>query len=111
MEKKLPGVFANKLDKKINNNDRVYYSSNEKEIENHSQNNVMDSVTEKQLNINQKINNIFNSNRYVYKADVVIKTKDGELLKKIIGQNATHLITMDNELIPVSDIIDINFSN
>lgn len=113
MNKKLPGVFANKIDKELHNNDCVYYSSKEsisddrsvKEKDNKPMN------TNLGLNINQKINRIFNSSKYVYKANVRITTKDGDSVKKIIGQNKTHLITMDNELIPISDIIDIDFSN
>ena len=113
MDKKLPHVFANKLEKEFQNNEKVYYSNVGKE-----NNNVIEKQEERKtmrssdnLNINQKINNIFNSNRYVYKADVNITTKEGMLNKKIIGQNSLHLITIDNELIPISDILDIEFSN
>ena len=114
MEKKLPSVFANKIDKELCNNNRVYYSS---AISNISENEISDSPSNDRisndlnLNINQKINNIFNSNRYVYKADVTITMKDRKIVKKIIGQNKTHLITIENELIPISDIVDINFFN
>ena len=92
MNKKIPKVFANKINTKGNNND-VFYSYEKTENTN--------------KNINQKINDIFNSSDYVYKANVIIKLKDKEITKKIIGRNTTHLITMDNELIPISDIIDI----
>ena len=104
MEKKLPKVFANKIDKDISNNERVYYEKNER----------IEEPVKKQdfgLSINQKINKIFSSSRYVYKADVDITTKEGKRTVKIIGRNKNELITMDNELIKISDIIDINFSN
>lgn len=114
MEKKLPGVFANKIDKILNNNEKVYYSNKKDEIEDRESKNdekatnVLNSGSNT-LNINQKINNIFKSNKYVYKADVVITTKEGSMIKKIIGQNKTQLITIDNELISISDILDIKF--
>ena len=117
MDKKLPGIFANKIDKKLHNNENVYYSSSRSaEVDDLSQVTEVSSKDDKKssspsLNINQKINNIFNSNKYVYKADVSITTKEGKVIKKIIGQNKTHLITMENELIPISDIIDIEFAN
>ena len=116
MNKKLPGVFANKIDKELHNNDCVYYSSKESIFDDRSvkemdKKDIKPMNTNLGLNINQKINKIFNSSKYVYKANVRITTKDGEYIKKIIGQNKTHLITMDNELIPISDIIDIDFSN
>ena len=61
--------------------------------------------------LNQKINQIFGSSRYVYKADVVITTKNGAFNKKIIGRNRHELITMDNEVIPINEILDIAFKN
>ena len=106
MEKKLPKVFANSIDKKLNNNETVYYEKNKKikeEIKN-----PKNSFSES-FNINQKINKIFGSSRYVYKADVEITTKEGKVSKKIIGRNKNELITMDNELIKINDIIDIKF--
>lgn len=107
MEKKLPGVFANKISKDASHNSSVAYTANKEEII---------EKTEKQQgvngdNINQKINAIFSSTRYVYKADVNITLKDKTIKRKIIGKNSIHLITIDNELIPISDIIDIDFAN
>ena len=101
MEKKLPKVFANKIEKEIQNNDRVYVASKD--------------VIEKQeptiqlqgMNVNQKIKTILNSKNYIYKAEVDIKTNNGIIIKKIIGKSGNQLITMDNELIPIDTIIDI----
>ena len=103
MEKKLPKVFANKIDKELNNNETVYYNKNEeRKIE---EKDPLTSV----LTVNQKINQIFSSARYVYKADVIITTKNGKMNKRIIGRNRNELITMDNEVINVNDILDIEF--
>lgn len=102
MDKKLPKVFANKIDKNISNNERIYYSSNESKI--------IESPKENKLegkNIYQKINDIFSSEKYVYKADVDIRLKNGMKRAKIIGHNNGYLITIDNELIPISDVEDI----
>lgn len=112
MEKKLPGVFANRINKNLENNDKVFYSQESiKET-----NEVKEKKNIKNIpvnldgkNISQKINAIFNSPRYVYKADVEIKLKDKSMKTKIIGQNPTHLITINNELIPIGDILDINY--
>lgn len=105
MEKKLPKVFANKPDRDISNNETVYYDKMENERS------ADDIKVNDKFTINQKINKIFGSSRYVYKADVEITTKDGKISKKIIGRNRNELITMDNELINISDIIDIKFLN
>lgn len=98
--KDLPKVFHNTINKKINNNESVFYSNNQKIDENI--NNKSDSK-----NILQKINSIFSSPNYVYKANVEITLKDKTITKRIIGRNKNYIITMDNDLIPIQDIIDI----
>ena len=99
--KDLPKVFHNNIDKKFNNNKHVYYSSENRNPEEiHSKKNIL-----------QKINDIFSSPNYVYKANVEITLKDKKLTKRIIGRNKNYIITMDNMLIPVSDIIDIKSSH
>ncbi|MCI9234275.1 MAG: hypothetical protein HFH08_06795 [Bacilli bacterium] len=101
MEKKLPKVFANKIEKEIQNNDRVYVAS--RNIE-EKPNNDMNFYG---MNVNQKIKAILNSKNYVYKAEVEITTHNGTITKKVIGKNGNQLITMDNELIPIDTILDI----
>ncbi len=101
MEKKLPKVFANKIEKEIQNNDRIYVAS--KNIE-EKQEATIDLYG---MNVNQKIKTILNSKNYIYKAEVEIKTNNGIISKKIIGKSGNQLITMDNELIPIDTILDI----
>ncbi len=104
MEKKIPKVFANKVEKNAGNNKEVFYSSKEVVKESDDRGPKM---IKREKNINQKINDIFNSSRYVYKADVEITLKSGIVSKRIVGKNGNNLITIENELIPISDIIDI----
>lgn len=112
MEKKLPKVFANKIDKQLENNKNVFYSKSEDDIMRTSDivGEQVQSFGVRGENINQKINSIFSSPRYVYKADVDIVMKNGTFSKRVVGRNSTHLITIDNELISIGDIIDIKFS-
>lgn len=103
MAKELPKVFRNKINKELKNNSEFYYSANNNENKN---------LEEKQdnrsnNNIRKKINDIFMSPNYIYKATVSIKTKNETLETKIIGRNKNFLITMDNKTIPINDIIDI----
>lgn len=95
--KDLPKIYHNKIDKKLNNNRNVYYSNNTYDEER-----SLDSKT-----ILQKINDIFASPNYVYKANVEISLKDKKVTKRIIGRNKDYIITMDNDLIPIKDILDI----
>lgn len=108
MEKKLPSVYANKIEKQVSNNERVAYSKTNEERNSEMLENS--TTTNMAVNINQKLNSIFNSPRYVYKAEVEITLKDKIIVKKIIGQNQNYLITLENELIPISEIIDIDFA-
>lgn len=115
MEKKLPGVYASKIEKKINNNEAIHYTNsdetNDKKVkkDNKKENKTKNKVELPKKGINDKINDIFNSTEYIYKADVEIKTKDDTIIKRIIGRNNHNLITIDNELIPIDKIEDIKF--
>ena len=112
MEKKLPKVFANPQEKNFTNNEKVYYSKEKLDFEPIDKKSIDDSNwvrTSDNKNIYQKLNDIFSSERYVYKADVEIITKNGLINTKLIGQNRTHVITMDNKLIPITEIEDIKF--
>jgi hypothetical protein len=91
MEK--PKVFQNNGNKKFTNNNDVFYSKNNNDVST--------------KNIYQKINDIFSSPNYIYKANVEISLKDKIISKRIIGRNKDFLITMDNELIRINDILDI----
>ena len=102
--RELPKVFANKIDKKIENNKSYCISKNEEKVEEKS-----DRTYKIEKNINQKINEIFTSPRYVYKADVIITTNEGDMEKRIIGKDGNSLITIDNELISIDRIIDIKY--
>ena len=98
--KDLPKIFNNSESKNFNNNSNIYYSNSERnEIK--IQNNK-DTKT-----ITQKINEIFSSPNYIYKANVEITLKDKKVTKRIIGRNKDFIITMDNTLIPIRDIVDI----
>lgn len=98
MKKDLPSIFANKIDKDVFNNRSCSISKNEEKRE-----------IKSNFDIKDKINLIFNSPRYVYKANVEIKTKEKTMVKKIIGKKDNNLITFENELIPFESILDINY--
>ena len=97
MNKDLPDVFPVPVNKKINNVQDSCYAKLEKQ-----------DIRNSNLSIESKINRIFNSNDYIYKKKVQIKTKNGVLNKTIIGRTHDSLLTMDNEKININDIIDIN---
>ncbi len=109
MKKELPKIFINKIDKKLNNNKQVSYSYKEKNKQAFYENGKENKKTIS-ININEKIDNILNSPRYVYKADVLIDINNKIIKRQIVGKNNTHIITINNELIPINEIKDISFS-
>lgn len=101
----LPKMYHNKIDKNINNNERVFSTLNNDNIINNTNNSFINNRNN--LTVEQKIVNIFNSPNYIYKIDVVIVTDKYKEVKRIIGKNKNNLITMDNEYIPINTIRDI----
>lgn len=89
-------LFVNKFDKEFKNNEKVFYSKN----------NSIDRSIEK-VDVLKKINEIFRSNDFVYKADVVITLENRKINTTIIARNNSSLITMDNEVIKINEILDI----
>lgn len=112
MKKDLPHVFANKINNKINNNKQVYSSFHDdsKDRDEAKEYNKSEAPSLIGQNINQKLNTIFSSPNYVYKATVKIFFENETVVKKIIGRNKNYLITIDNELIPINEIVDIDYA-
>ncbi|MFI3307241.1 MAG: hypothetical protein R3Y21_01610 [Mycoplasmatota bacterium] len=105
MEKKLPRIFVNKIEKELKNNDRIFYSSNKELVD---INKDIKEVEKDYLTIEQKINRIFNQSNYMYKSIIKIEFLDGTKLEKtIIGRKNKNLITIDNELINIAKIKNI----
>lgn len=103
MNKKLPNVFANRNANAVNNNIETYYSKEE----------TLESTTSlrndniKKIMVKKKINDIFSSKNFVYKAKVIITTGDGDKECVLIAKNNNTLLTINNESIPIDDILDI----
>ena len=95
--KKLPKLFTNSFNEKIDNS-KEYTTVREKVIEENK-------LTK--YEINKKIDMIFKSKNYIYKVDVLVKFNDKELNTTLIGKTSDNLITLDNKLIKISDIKDI----
>lgn len=93
--KNLPNVYANRINKKINNS-QEYTTIETRETKIYTKG-----------EIEKKINNIFKSENYIYKIKVTIVTDKGMSEKTLVGKNNSGLITLDNEIIPIDSIKDI----
>lgn len=101
MNKELPKMYHNKINKTVNSIQKVYSS-----MENHK-NNELRQNKYSSISIDQKIEQIFQEKDFVYKADVEIITDTETIKKRIVARNQNNLITIDNEYIPISIIRDI----
>ncbi len=95
MRKDLPKVYANPIEKNIRNNNDIYYGKNN------------DIRSNNNVNVYEKINQIFASIHHVYKSKVLIKTKNEDITSTIVGKSGNYLLTLNGEKINMLDIIDI----
>ena len=89
-----PRVFANPINKKIDNVQDLFRSDK-------------DSRSINPVDVNKKINEIFASRNHVYKSKVKITLKDKVIEKEIVGKTNINLLTLDGDLIRITDILDI----
>lgn len=94
----LPNIFQNKNIKVLNNQQDLFYG---KDV-----NNTKESKNSHN-DIRSDIKKLFTSKNYVYKLECIITTKNKTINTFIIGQTNSHLITINNELIPIKDILEI----
>ena len=92
-----PKVFASPINKKINNSQEVFYEHD----------GIRNEVRYSYNDIIKKINDIFNSSHHVYKSKVSITTKDNYFNCDIVGKTSNSLLTLEGDLIRISDILDI----
>ena len=92
-----PKMYRGLINKDMNNNRSIYASYNNK-----SDIKVCDGSE-----IRKKINDIFNSDTFIYRTKVNIVMDNGIFTKKIIGVYNNNLVTIENEHIAISDIRDI----
>ena len=96
--KKLPELFTNTFDKKIDNSLEYITISNE----------TIDINTDlSKYTLNKKNENIFKAKNYIYKIKVEISFQNETITETIIGKTKNNLITIDNKLININDILDI----
>ena len=95
--KKLPDLYTNTFDKKIDNSIDFISIKNEDE--------TIKKVSN--YDIREKIDNIFKSKNYIYKINVEIKLINENINCYVRGKTKNSVITIDNKLISINDILDI----
>lgn len=92
--KELPKVYVNPIDKEVKNNTDLFYSK------------LLDSKKD-QKSVLKQIDEIFASRSFVYKSKVHVVTREKEFDTTLVGRNGASLLTLDNEKIPIIDIMNI----
>ena len=105
MKKELPKMYQTKIKKTVPSIQKVYSSLDSRP--NLNEERTSNNIRYSSISIEKKIDNIFNSSDYVYKADVTIVTDTETLKRRVIARNRNNVITIDNEYIPISIIRDI----
>ncbi len=95
MDKKLPNIFANQIDKKMNNVQELYYDG------------MRNEPVRSSGDVLSKIQRIFSSKDFVYKKRVRIWTSTGSREYVVVGRTELSLLTLNNETIKITDILDI----
>lgn len=93
--KKLPELYKNLNSKPIDNNKKVYYMK--EEIRSNNQDSIKDQIEE-----------IFNTLGYSYNIPVEIVTKEKTYKTSLVAKTKENVLTIDNQVIPISSIIQIN---
>ena len=89
-----PIMYKNSIKKEIHNNMNIY-------------NGWDNNIIIKNNNIRKKINEILNSDNFIYSKMVNIVTSNEVIKRKIIGIYGNSLVTIDKEYIPIDNIKDI----
>lgn len=93
--KKLPKIYQNDLKKIINNNKKVCYLDTEVKQQ------------DPQKNIIETLDSIFSGIGYSYNIPVIITTKDNIYNTSIITKTKNNIVTLDNDIIPISEILNL----
>lgn len=96
--KKLPEIYKNNINKKINNNKKICYLKNI--------NNQVEEIKENN-NIEEILEEIFNGLGYSYNIPVLIETKNNKYETSLITKTKNNIVTIDNDIIPIKEIINI----
>ncbi len=101
MQKKLPKIYQSSFSHKIDNNAKVFYSAStatpmSKELKIH-----------KEQSVEEVLEELFQGTGHIFNIPVEIVTPTKRLDTRIAGKVRNTIITLDNDVINVSEIISI----
>lgn len=102
MDKKLPSISQFSSDKEFCNNKHTYCSFLESD--------VRSSNNEKIISNNNTIDDLFDNGQFIFNVLVNIQTTTSNVSTMIVGKVGDHIITSDNMIIEIKDIISIKIA-
>lgn len=97
--KKLPKIYQNEIDKEIRNNKNL---CKVEEVDSRKMNNI---------EVNEFIDNLFNTTGYAFNIPVIIKTNNNIYDTSVIIKKNGYLLTIDRDKINIDNIISIKKKN
>lgn len=91
--KKLPSIYHNEKNTFCNNKKNCYCEKHE--------------IRKTNENINTILDEIFSGLGYSYNIPLEIKTKTKTYITSLIAKTKTNLITIDNEIIPLTEVVSV----
>lgn len=99
--KKLPKIYQNEVKKNFNNNEKVYYSEKNRR-------NSSNSVKVKSKNqIIDELNSLKKESGFIFNKPLIITTKDKTYDTAIVKMNNIEILTLNEDIIKIEDIISI----
>ena len=107
MAKKLPEIYQSSFSHPINNNKKIFYSYQENSHEVNTDMVSNNRNIAKNNNVDSVLQDLFNGTGYVFNIPVEIRTNTKTYNTKIATKRQNTLLTLDGDVILLSDIISI----
>lgn len=107
MNKNLPRISKFSTDKNFSNNKHAYYSFI-KEDNSDVRSTLKNNNGSDNNNRVETLDELFNAGEYIFNIPVYIKTNSEDFSTMIVGKVNDHIITKDNRVIKIKDIVSIS---
>ena len=111
MDKKLPSIFKNEIDKKIDNNKKVFYSKYESVGNVVEKTSEVDSLNDRSTSLSSSLDELLKNNQFIFNVPVEISLKEEIVNTKIVSKVGDHLLTSSGKIINLEDILLIRIKD
>ena len=112
MDKKLPSIFKNEIDKKIDNNKKVFYSKYESIGNVVEKTSEVDSSNDRSVSsLSSSLDELLKNNQFIFNVPVEISLKEEIVNTKIVSKVGDHLLTSSGKIINLEDVLLIRIKD